>query len=315
MGTVFVAGTEIGVGKTVVAAALARAAVESGSRPAFFKPFITDDMEDVHSVLAAAADQAGRRAGGAAAAPAVCTSEYAFNSHASPYIGMGGTEGGVDVSAVLDTIQELCDAAGSVIVEGSGSVMTPIRRNYFVADLMADASMSSVVVTTNRIGALSLAAMSAEACRERGAPPVGFVINCIDPDGYEPGRLAGDMSAVTGSHVLAVLDMHGERPAQGRKGSLFGSRPPQAGADGQAGAGSLPEGARRSAEASGAIHGGGRLAGIAAVLLAKEDYRAQALRKNAAEMRRRRLVPAWRRRGERAGAQGGGKGKRGPGSP
>ena len=313
MGTVFVAGTEIGVGKTVVAGALVRAAIGAGARPAFLKPFITDDREDMYAVLLASIGAMERPAKGVAVSPAVCTAEYTFNSQASPYAGMSGSGEGVDVGAVLGTISEMYGDMGTVIVEGSGGVMTPIRRGYYMADLMADAAMSSVVVTTNRIGALGLAAMSAEACKERRAPPIGFVVNCIDPGGYEPDQIAGDIRDVTGAPVLAVLDMHGGRPARGRKGSLFGSLPPRADADGTIEGGFLgermPEGAKRSAAASGAIHEGGRLAGMVDVLLAKEDRRAQEVRDSAIERRRWRLVPAGSGGRGRAGAQKGGRKK------
>lgn len=322
MGTVFVAGTEIGVGKTVVAGALVHAAIAAGARPAFIKPFVTDDREDMYAVLLASMGAMGRPAKGVAVAPAVCTADYTFNSQASPYAGMSGSGEGVDVGAVLGTISEMCGDTGTVIVEGSGGVMTPIRRGYHMADLMADAAMSPIVVTTNRIGALGLAAMSAEACKERRAPPIGFVVNCIDPGGYEPDRIAGDIRDVTGAPVLAVLGMHGERPAQGRKGSLFGSLPPKEGAGGMIEGGFLgermPEGVKRSAAASGAIHEGGLLKGIADVLLAEEDRRAQEVRDSAIERRRWRLVPAAGGGRGGAGAQKGGRRKRkkrGSGAP
>lgn len=313
MGTLFVTGTEIGVGKSVVAGALAYAAVKAGTRLAFYKPFVTDDGEDLHSVMSAATGAMKRPASGFVHTPVYCASEYTYNSQASPYMGEF-EKGGADVGAVLDRILGLCRASEAVMVEGSGSVMTPIRRDYFMADLAADAAMSPIVVTTNRIGSLSLAVMSAAAFKERGAPPVGFVVNCIDPGGYAPDQLADDIRDVTGAPVLAVLGMHGERPAQGRKGSLFGSFGPKMGADGTFDAGvdgvRLPEGVKRSAAAAEAVYEEGRLEAVAGVLFGREDSGAQGLRERAAEMRRGRHAAAGRSR--RDGARRGRSRRRAP---
>ena len=315
MGAVFLVGTEIGVGKTVVAGALARAAVIAGARPAFFKPFVTDDNEDMYVVLSAAMDAMKRPAKGFARAPIHCSSEYSLNSHASPYTAVIEEEGGIDVDAVLGSISDLYRASGTVIVEGSGNMMTPICRRYLMADIVADTAMPLVVVTTNRIGALSLATMSARSCRERGRPPAGFVINCIDPYGYAPGQLAEDIRAVTGIPVLAVLDMHGERPAQKRKGSLFGSLPPQAGADGGIDGARLPEGLRRSVAAAAAAYKSGRLDGVAGMLLGRDDLSMRALRGRGTGGRMRQLAQtgkgsrgAGARRGKGARNRGRGRG-------
>ena len=312
MGTLFVTGTEIGVGKSVVAGALACAAVKAGTKLAFYKPFVTDDGEDLHSVMSAATSVMKRPASGFVHTPVYCASEYNYNSQASPYMGEF-RKGGADVGAVLDRILDMCSASEAVMVEGSGSVMTPIRRNYFMVDLAADAAMAPIVVTTNRIGSLSLAVMSAAAFKERGAPPVGFVVNCIDPGGYAPDQLAGDIRGVTGAPVLAVLGMHGARPAQGRKGSLFGSFGPKVGADGTFDAGvdgvRLPEGVKRSAAAAKAVYEEGRLEAVAGVLFGREDSGAQGLRERAAEMRRGGRHAAAGRRSRRDGAR---RGRRAP---
>ena len=67
-GSIFVAGTESGVGKTVVAAAPARMAVDSGALPVVYKPFRTDDNEDMTTPIAAIQDLVRGRASGTATA-------------------------------------------------------------------------------------------------------------------------------------------------------------------------------------------------------------------------------------------------------
>lgn len=300
VGSLFVAGTESGVGKTVVIAALARIAVDSCVLPVVYKPFRTDDNEDMSTPMVAIQDlMRGRIKGrGMTMVPMHCEGDYDFNSPISPYTGMRRQGEGVDVGDVLGSIsrlrrggvrREIEDAAESagagrmfietlrgevVMVEGYGGAMTPIRRDYFMADLIRDAAMPAVVVTTNRIGALGLAVMTAMSCRELGAPPAGFVVNCTDPGGHDPGGLAEDIAEVAGVPVLAVLGAHGTPAPAGRKGSMFGSRPlnDASGIRHK----DMPEGTKRSVAAARAIHESGALDGVARVLLGGPGRRGQA---------------------------------------
>ena len=286
MGSLFVAGTESGVGKTVVVAALARIAAESGALPVVYKPFMTDDAEDLEVMVAAIRGAMKMVPGRATIAPMHCEGEYQFNAPVSPYTGMLGE--GVDVGYVMDGLAKLrrgvrhlveetamsMGAEGTlqdtprgevVMVEGYGGAMTPIRSDYFMADLIKDLEIPAIIVTTNRIGALGLSAMAALSCRERGVRLAGFVVNGIDPDGYDPAVLGEDIRDVTGTPVLAVLGVHGAPASPKRKGSLFGS--PRMQTNEKIRNEDTPEDVKRSVAAAEGIHGSGALDGIARSLI------------------------------------------------
>lgn len=268
MGSLFIAGTETGVGKTVVVAALARAAVAAGAVPAICKPFLTDDLEDRMVVTIALARMSRPPMGRVAMAPFIYGSDYELNSLASPYTCMRVGGGSVDVGSILGTIAKMRRGAGPLMVEGTGGAMAPIRSGYLMADLIRDSGIPAVMVTTNRVGSLNLSVMSAASCRERGAAPIGFVVNCVDPDGYEPGQIGADIEAVTGVPVLASIRLHGGRPPPKRKkGSLFGSRPPLGEDGSMAYIRDMPKSMRRSAAVATRIHRGGGLDGLARRLL------------------------------------------------
>ena len=286
MGSLFVAGTESGVGKTVVVAALARIAAESGALPVVYKPFITDDMEDLRIMMAAIWSATKKVNGRTTVAPLHCLAGYQFDSPASPYTSMIGE--GVDVGDVMDglaklrrgvrhEVEEAATSMGAegtlqdtprgevVVVEGYGGAMTPIRSDYFMADLIKDLEIPAVIVTTNRIGALGLSAMTALSCRERGVEPAGFVVNGIDPDGYDPAVLAEDIMDVTGTQVLAVLGAYGAPAPPKRKGSMFGSLPVHT--NEKMRIEDTPEDVKRSVAAAEGVHGSGALDGIARSLI------------------------------------------------
>lgn len=306
MRSLFVVGTETGVGKTVVVAALARAALAAGALPVIFKPFTTDDCDDLlipqmssHGTIKSAPGSKKTLV------PMYCETAYQFDAPISPHVGMGGSAESVDVSDVLRMIPQLRRGArrlleksaaalglpgahpetprGAIaIMEGTGGAMTPIRGDYCMADLIRDAAVPAVVVTTNRIGALNLSVMTAMACRDRGAAPIGFVVNCIDPDGYDPGLLAEDITKVAGVPVLAVLRAHGIPPPPARRGSMFGVH--QVEVRGGMVLEDMPERIQRSCAAAKAVHESGDLDGLARAMLERRGGGRRGVRGN----RRRR---------------------------
>ena len=213
MRSVFVAGTDTGVGKTVVAGALARTAAVAGCRTGILKPFVSGGMDDLAVLGSALADAPARGGGGGAREQGAAAAQhvYAFDEPASPYTA-ARTEGkAIDIGRVLDKFAQMRREYEAVVVEGIGGAMTPILDGYFAADLARDMGVSSVIVTSNGFDAGGLSAMAASLCRQRGAHVSGFVVNRIEKYGYRAGVLRDEIAATTGLPVLATI----RRPAAG----------------------------------------------------------------------------------------------------
>lgn len=264
MRSLFVTGTDTGVGKTVVAAGLARAAAKDGRRVAVYKPFAAGGLGDVEAAAGASRDLAAPAPAGmpgAGTPPVTSAFEYAFDTPASPYTAARLEGKSVDVGAVLDRLSRLRRDHHAVIVEGIGGAMTPILADYFVADLIRDMALPAVIVTTNRIGALNHSVMAALACRQRGAYAAGFVISRTDRRGYGRGVLRGDIEAVAGLPVLAEVGRAGAAP--GRPGAGARARGTR---DGGAGAGGIRRAAIGAAAVAVAVEESGGLDGVVRVM-------------------------------------------------
>lgn len=212
MRPVFVSGTDTGVGKTVVAGALARTAAAAGCRTAVYKPFMAGGTGDIAALAAAAAaapatgpSAASGKDGGNAAGPVAARYEYAFRTPASPYTAARLEGAAIDIGAVLDRLAQLRRDYEAVVVEGIGGAMTPLHRDYFVADLARDMVAPVVIVTSNGFDAAGHSAMAESSCRRRGARVAGFVINSISEYGYVPAALRGEIGAVAEAPVLATI--------------------------------------------------------------------------------------------------------------
>ena len=170
----FVTGTDTGVGKTVVAAALARAEREAGRSVAYCKPVQTGlepgDPGDADYVTAAAGVPAteGLRLA-EALAPAVAAERAGIK---------------VDVDALVSWCRHQADGVDVLVVEGAGGLLVPLSGDVTMADLAGRLGAEVVIATRPGLGTLNHTALTVEAARARGLPVAGLVV-CGWP--AEPG--------------------------------------------------------------------------------------------------------------------------------
>jgi dethiobiotin synthetase len=157
----FVTGTDTGVGKTVLAAALAAALRADGVDVAAFKPVVTgiDEPEDGRpaddELLAAAA---GRRAEE--------VTEQRFGPAVSPHLAaeLAGTV--LDPAALVGAARAL--RADVVIAEGVGGLLVPLTLGYTIRDLAVDLGWPLVVAARPGLGTINHSLLTIEAARAAG---------------------------------------------------------------------------------------------------------------------------------------------------
>ncbi|MDC4218273.1 MAG: dethiobiotin synthase, partial [Candidatus Nitrosopumilus limneticus] len=91
-----------------------------------------------------------------------------------------------------------------MIVEGMGGTMTPILKDYYVANLIKDMKLSTVIVTRSRIGTVNHTLMTVMMCKKYNIPIKGIIINNFD-DGYPVDQLKKDLENLTGIKVLGSI--------------------------------------------------------------------------------------------------------------
>ncbi|HWG69601.1 MAG TPA: dethiobiotin synthase [Steroidobacteraceae bacterium] len=187
----FVTGTDTGVGKTRIAAALCRAFAAAGLRVAAMKPVASGcertlqglRNEDALALLAAMNVRARYDE----------VNPYAFAPAIAPHI--AAQEAGIDIDfAVLDRAYErLRLRSEALIVEGAGGWLAPLDATRGFADLAAHWQLDVVLVVGLRLGCLNHALLTVESIERRGLRLRGWVANSIDPH-FE--RLAQNVAAL-----------------------------------------------------------------------------------------------------------------------
>jgi dethiobiotin synthetase len=166
----FLTGTDTNVGKTFVAALLIRSLRAAGLDTVGLKPICCGDRDDAER-LHEASDRA---------ISLDDINPVWFRAPVSPYTASIIENRQVDLDQVWERFQKIRAAHRSLIVEGVGGWLVPIRRDYFVSDLAAEMNLPVVVVARNYLGALNHTLLTVENIRARGLQCAGVILNHTD---------------------------------------------------------------------------------------------------------------------------------------
>lgn len=187
----FITGTDTGAGKTYVTARLIRHLRARGRDTVGFKPICCGGREDAEILRAAADDALSLNE----------VNPVWLRTPAAPYTAALIENRAIDLDLIRETLKALRARHRSVLVEGVGGWLAPIRKDYRVADLAREIGFPVVVVVRNRLGALNHALLTVERLREDGATCAGLILN-DGPPVPEPSHDAQGIAMATNRAVL-----------------------------------------------------------------------------------------------------------------
>jgi len=188
--SLFITGTDTGVGKTYTAARLLQLLRASGESCAGMKPICCGDRRDAELLLTAGSD-------------GLTIDEVNpvwLKTPAAPIVGSLMEKVDINVDHILAAFHSLQNRVEHVIVEGTGGWMVPIHRNYFVSDLAVAMKVPVLAVAYNRLGCLNHASLTVQSIRGYGLRCVGLVLN----NAQETGDIAVLMNADILKRILDV---------------------------------------------------------------------------------------------------------------
>ncbi len=176
----FIAGTDTGVGKTFIAAALVRHFAQRSLKVVGMKP-VAAGCELVDGEWLSEDVQQLRQAANVAA-PLALINPYAFEPPIAPHI--AAERAGVEIAlpSIVQAYQQLSAMAQMVIVEGVGGVRVPLGPQLDTADLAMALGLPVILVVGMRLGCINHALLSVEALQARGLTLAGWVANQVDTD-------------------------------------------------------------------------------------------------------------------------------------
>jgi len=167
----FVTGTDTGIGKTFVTNLLVRSLRKAGMDSVGMKPICCGDRGDAELLQAAADNSVGIDE----------VNPVWLEVPAAPYTASMVEERMIDIPAVLATYRRLRKTHPSVLVEGVGGWMVPIRQDYYVRDLAADIGLPVLVVAANKLGTINHTLLTVQSIQASGQVCAGVILNSPSP--------------------------------------------------------------------------------------------------------------------------------------
>jgi len=163
----FVTGTDTSVGKTYITSRLVRGLRAQGVDCVGLKPISCGGLEDAEALIAACDGQLSLDD----------VNPVRLESFCAPIVAAQIEKRTIDISLMRRTYERLAAAHASIIVEGAGGWLVPMKRDYFVADFATELGLPVVVVTANRLGALNHTLLTVESIQSRGLVCAGIYLN------------------------------------------------------------------------------------------------------------------------------------------
>jgi dethiobiotin synthetase len=204
----FVAGTDTGVGKTVLSLLIMQFFYNNGFSPFYLKPFQTgcvnpyDEDSDARFIYS----NIGRLKGEDPGESVI----YCFNNPKAPYFAArdAGRLNDIDVGSINEILEQKAGVFNPVILEGAGGVFVPIDEKNLMIDLIELTASRPIIAARAGLGTINHTLLTINALRQRGIEPIGIVF--IDPDEKpaHPDMIRENMEAIrlfSGIEVAGVI--------------------------------------------------------------------------------------------------------------
>ncbi|WP_374607785.1 dethiobiotin synthase [Thermomonas sp.] len=179
MFSVYVTGTDTGIGKTLASCTLLHALRAHGLRAAGMKP-VASGCERIDGEWRNA-DALALQAAGEPGIAYADINPFALEHPLAPEL--AARDAGIDVALppILDAHARLAARADALIVEGVGGWAAPLSASLMQADLVRALRLPVLLVVGLRLGCLNHALLSARAIAADGAHLAGWIASHVDP--------------------------------------------------------------------------------------------------------------------------------------
>ncbi len=165
--SIFITGTDTGVGKTIIAGALAAALRLKKYRVSVMKPVACGSWADAIFLKKSAEVDDDLN---------LITPIY-LKHPLSPNVSAALEKKKIDLSKIEKAHSLLQKKYDVLVVEGCGGLLVPITSDFFVIDLILKLKSRCILVSRSGLGAINHTLLSLEALRQRKIEPVGVVFN------------------------------------------------------------------------------------------------------------------------------------------
>lgn len=204
----FITGTDTGIGKTLVSAALIHALQNQGLRVAGMKPVASGCFETAEGRRNEDADQLLAAINIHADYELACP--YRLLSPIAPHL--AAAEEGIRISCahIMQCFKQLRLLSDAIVVEGVGGWQVPLNERYDMPDLARQMDLRVVIVVGGRLGCINHALLTAQAILASGLEVAGWVFNQVDPDMLQVAEVKKTLRARMPGPLIADIPWQDE---------------------------------------------------------------------------------------------------------
>ncbi|MGH8460137.1 MAG: dethiobiotin synthase [Stenotrophobium sp.] len=207
--TIFVTGTDTGVGKTHISCALLRQLRAQKLKACGYKPVASgcvDTPQGLRNDDALALQEAA-----ATREPYEYINPYAFAPAIAPHLAARAAGVRVKTTQLDAAHAELAARYDWLVVEGAGGWLVPLNEDLTFAGWVAQRGWPVLLVVGMRLGCINHALLSAEAIMRR-ARLVGWVANVLPPQMAELGDNIETLKRRMPAPLLGVMPVGADAP-------------------------------------------------------------------------------------------------------
>jgi dethiobiotin synthetase len=205
--TIVITGTDIGVGKTWVACALARALRDAGKQVVAIKPVETG-----------CSGQPGKSEDGVRLARATGQHQPAhaiirLPDPIAPVLSSERAGAEIDFDALVLKIERFAESAEYAIIEGAGGLLAPLTWEWNLADLARVLGARALVVAADRLGTINHTLLTLSALELAGIGCVGVVLTTPEKKDQSTGQNGAAIARLSGIDRVVTLPHTGDDAA------------------------------------------------------------------------------------------------------
>jgi dethiobiotin synthetase len=191
---VFVTGTDTGVGKTYIAAALAEAVKKYGMSVGVLKPISTGNRDDAKRLMKASRSKE----------PIDRVNPVHLKYSLAPMMAARLSGEKLDLAPVWDSWKHMKKTYEFTIVEGVGGVMVPLKKNMMIVDMIKKFSLPVVVVARPYLGTINHTLLTVDKLQQKGLTVAGIILSCRSSSTLAEKTNPEIIEELTGLPVLEV---------------------------------------------------------------------------------------------------------------
>lgn len=170
MKSFFITGTDTGVGKTIIAGALAAAFREKGVDVGVMKPVASGGWDDARFLIKSAGVEDN----------IFLVNPYCLATPVAPAVAAEIEKLKIDIGRIKAAYDELSRRHEMLIVEGVGGLLVPIYKKYLVTDLIKDLDLPIIIVAKPGLGTINHTLLTISQARRSRIKVLGVIINNYD---------------------------------------------------------------------------------------------------------------------------------------